>query len=173
MQTLDQTPSFCRKLLSCLNQNARRRLVVLLILGLIAIAISKWFFTPIRISGISMEPGYRDGTFHVINRLPYLFRTPKRGEVVAIKQAETRAVWLARVIGLPGERVAIVKSQVFINGDTLTEPYLILSATIWDRDEIQLGAQQYFVAGDNQTMDQDAHELGEVEARRILGRIWL
>jgi signal peptidase I len=46
---------------------------------------------------------------------------PKRGDVVVFRWPGDRSqVWVKRVIGLPGDRIALRRGQVFINGEAAT-----------------------------------------------------
>ena len=78
-----------------------------LILALISFALFTWVLLPVRAQGISMEPTYEPGTFHLVNRLAFRWRDPVRGDVVAIRLAGTRVVYVKRIIGLPGEKLRI------------------------------------------------------------------
>ena len=46
---------------------------------------------------------------------------PKRGDVVVFRwPGDSKQVWVKRVIGLPGDRIALRDGQVFINGEPAT-----------------------------------------------------
>ncbi len=119
-----------------------------------------------------MNPTYQDGGFTLINRLSYIFRPPARGEVVAIKLAGRRLMFLKRIIGLPGETVTIRNGQVLINDTPLVEPYLI-SPWPWNLAARVLTANEYFVIGDNRRQMIEEHFLGRVYNQQIVGRaLW-
>ena len=62
------------------------------------------------------EPGDAKGL------LPY--RPLRRGDIIVFKYPEPpHQHFVKRVIGLPGDRLKIVRRQVFINGQRLEEPY--------------------------------------------------
>jgi signal peptidase I len=117
-----------------------------------------------------MLPTYHDGSFRLVNRLAYAGREPRRGEVVAIRLAGPRVLFVKRIIGLPGERVRLEAGVVFIDGKLLNEPYVVHRAA-WLMDEKTLGNREYFVAGDNRGMPIEQHELGVVNRDRIVGRM--
>ncbi len=129
-----------------------------------------WLLTPTRVSGISMQPTYRDSTLHLVNRVIYRIRSPARGEIVAIRLAGPHVLYIKRIIGLPGERVAIVDGVVEINGMPLVEPYVVERAP-WNYDEVTVGPTEYFVIGDNRGMRISDHDFGRVDSRRIIGRL--
>ena len=117
-----------------------------------------------------MEPTYRDATFNLVNRVVYRTRRPSRGDIVAIKLAGPSVLYVKRIIGLPGERVAIVDGIVQIDGAPLVEPY-VHKRQPWTYDEVTVGPREYFVIGDNRGMRVNDHDFGRVDARRILGKL--
>ena len=49
----------------------------------------------------------------------------KRGEVVIVKAPdEPGALYIKRVIGLPGEKIVSKNNQIYINGKKLAQPWL-------------------------------------------------
>jgi len=135
-----------------------------------SLVVFKFLFLPIRVVGISMVPTYRNGTINFVNRLSYASANPKRGDVVAIKLAGSRELLLKRIIALPGERIAIQHGAVKINGRRLQEPY-VLSNHTWNYPELLLAADEYFVIGDNRTMDQRWHDYGIRKREDIIGKV--
>lgn len=140
------------------------------VLVLISFVVFRWVLLPVRAEGISMEPTYRSGSFRLVNRLAYSTSPPDRGDIVAIRLAGTRVVYVKRVIGLPGERLAILDGQVTIDGVPLDEPY-VRSRHPWSYPEVVIGPDEYFVVGDNRGMNLRDHALGRVDASRIVGRV--
>jgi len=83
---------------------------------------------------------------------------------------------IKRIVGLPGEVVTLYGGEVYINGRRLFEPYLDLDtrtlknnqknepAAVW-----RLGADQYFVMGDNRFWSCDSRHYGPVRRSEIHG----
>jgi signal peptidase I len=117
-----------------------------------------------------MTPAYRNGTVNFVNRISYSKAKPNRGDVVAIKMARQKSLLLKRIIALPGERVAIRRGVVTVNGAPLNEPY-VLSNRTWNSPEIHLRDDEYFVIGDNRTMDQRWHDYGVRKREDIVGKV--
>jgi signal peptidase I len=140
------------------------------VLAAVSFVTFGWLLTPTRVSGISMQPTYSDSTLHLVNRVIYGIRSPARGDVVAIRLAGPHVLYIKRIIGLPGERVAIVDGVVEINGVPLTEPYVVQRAP-WNYAEVTVGPTEYFVIGDNRGMRISDHDFGRVDSRRIIGRL--
>lgn len=127
---------------------------------------------PIRITGPSMLPTYRENTIHLVNRLAYSWREPRRGDVVSIRLAGHSVMYMKRIVGLPGETVEFRGGQLFVNGQPLDEPY-VKSRSRWEMPPRRLGVEEYFVVGDNRSMPIEDHELGVATRNRIVGKILL
>lgn len=139
-------------------------------LAAVSFVLFKWVLLPVRAEGISMQPTYEPGSFRLVNRVAFGSRPPSRGDIVAIRLAGRRVVYVKRIVGLPGERLEIVGGQILIDGRPLDEPY-VKNRREWDFAEVAIGPQEYFVVGDNRGMNLRDHTLGRVDARRIIGRV--
>lgn len=152
------------------GRNPRRTLVRIVVLAVISVVVFGWVFTPIRVRGVSMQPTYRDGALNLVNRTTFLVRAPARGDVVAIRLAGPSVLYVKRIVGLPSERISIVRGVVEINGSPLMEPY-VRDRQPWDVPEVTVGPREYFVVGDNRGMRVGDHDFGRVDGRRILGKL--
>ena len=141
-----------------------------LVLAAISVTLFTWVLIPIRTEGSSMLPTYQPDRLHFVYRLAYGAGGPARGDVVAIQMAGPHVLYVKRIVGLPGERVAIAGGQVLINGAALPEPYVVHRRP-WDVEEVTLGPREYFVIGDNRGMSVGQHDFGRAQVDRILGRI--
>lgn len=160
--------SWIRRL--ALGRNPQRTLVRIAVLTTVSLVTFGWLLTPVRVSGISMQPTYRDATLHLVNRIVYRIRAPRRGDVVAIRLAGPSVLYVKRIVALPSERVSIVNGVVEINGAPLVEPYVHERAR-WNYPEVTVGPREYFVIGDNRGMRMSDHDFGRVDSRRVIGRL--
>lgn len=140
------------------------RLIVVVALMLI---LTKWCFLPVRVTGRSMEPTYRNGRISMINLLAYRRQEPRRGDVVAIQLQGRRMIILKRIVGLPGERVLIRDGHALVNGTPLDEPYARGRDVPPMNQEAELRSHQYLVIGDNR----DVSEYGLVDRSEIKGKV--
>jgi signal peptidase I len=127
---------------------------------------------PVRITGPSMLPTLRENSIHFVNRLAYVWHEPRRHDVVSIRLAGNSIMYMKRIVGLPGETIEFSDGRLLVNGDVLDEPY-VKSPCRWDRAPRTLGADEYFVVGDNRGMPIDDHYLGAATRDRIVGKILL
>ena len=139
----------------------------ILVLAAVSAITFTWVLIPVRADGDSMLPTYSSGRLTLVNRMAYVRSRPRRGDIVAIRLAGPSVVYIKRVIGLPGERLAVLDGQVLINGEPLLEPYVRHQRRLWQLDELTLGPDEYYVVGDNRS----ASDVGAVAAARILGRL--
>ncbi len=154
-----------------IGRHPKRTLVRLAVLAAAAIVLFGWVLIPIRAEGISMQPTYEPGSFHFVSRLAFVRRDPARGDVVGIRLAGQHVLYVKRVVGLPGERVRFSDGQVLVNDAPIDEPYVKRRNPSWNLPEARLGANEYFVVGDNREMSIGQHELGKTTRARIVGRV--
>jgi signal peptidase I len=149
-----------------------------------------------KVDGLSMAPTLQHGQYLLVNRAiyfnleaglvhrvwpqaptvldrVYLFHPPQRGEIVVLwPPSSSDRPYIKRVIGLPGETVAIRGGVVTVNGVPLTEPYIKAPAAYTMAPRV-IGAGEYFVLGDNRNNSSDSHLFGTVPADHIVGKAWL
>lgn len=146
--------------------------VVLISLAII-LPIRYFLVQPFYVEGASMEPSFYDKEYLIINEISYRFDQPQRGEVVILKSPEDqRYYFIKRVIGLPGEKIVMANGRVFINDKMLEETY-IQSFSNDDYPATTLGADEYFVLGDNRNNSSDSRKFGPIQRQTIIGKVWL
>ena len=135
-----------------------------------AIVLFGFILLPVRLDGISMLPTYREGAINFANRAAYWWRDPRRGDAVAIRMAGPGLIYVKRIVGLPRERIEIASGTVLIDGRALVEPDVIYKLP-WNLRAVTLGADEYFVIGDNRAMAMENHDFGRASRDRIIGRL--
>jgi len=144
-------------------------LIRMVILVVLIVGIYQFVLIPVRITGISMEPTCHDRHVGLVNRLSYYSHEPERSDIVAIKTTGVRIMYLKRIIGLPGETLSISNGVVHINGEPLSEPYVVYKMP-WNLPPIPLASNEYFVIGDNRGMPQEQHDFGRAYRNQIVGK---
>ena len=156
-----------------IGRSPKRTLVRIVVLVAVSVVVFKFVLLPVRVQGGSMLPTYKDHGIHVVYRLAYLFHEPRRGDVVSIRLlAGEHVMYMKRIIGLPGESVAFHKGRLYINGQPLEEPYVMLRGN-WEHGPEQVGPDQFYVVGDNRDMPWADHEKGRAARDRIVGKVVL
>lgn len=146
------------------------------VLGVIVIVLfSQYVISISRVAGESMQPTLKAGQLVAIDRINRRFSPFARGTVVQVRfpgdPDQTR--YVKRIVGLPGDTVALSKGQIFINDRVISEPYLSAgqSANLGDDQQWALLDDQYFLLGDNRAVSNDSRTFGPVEGRFIVGRV--
>ncbi len=76
-----------------------------------------------RVDSGSMRPTLLPGDIIVVGKLPLVFRSPARGDIVVLASPEGDRV-VKRVVGLPGDLVELRRGDLFVNGAHVPEPYV-------------------------------------------------
>ncbi len=150
------------------GRHPRRTAVRVLVIIVGAYIVFGYLLMPIRGVGVSMEPTIVEGDLIFVNQVAYRFRAPARGDIVAVRIAGRSVVYVKRLLALPGDRVAFVDGVLWRNGVPVDEPYVSRRAG-WQLDEVTLGADDYFVVGDNRGMEMAQHEFGTARRNRLIG----
>ncbi len=141
------------------------------ILGLLIAACVLLFIAQgYRVSGDCMEPRLHTGERILADKLAYALRGPRRGDVVVfLYPRDPRQTFVKRVIGLPGDTVAIESGRVLIDGRPLLEPYRVNPAH-GDMAPQFVPHGSYFVLGDNRDFSDDSRFWGDLPRRDLVGR---
>ena len=122
------------------------------------------------VRGNSMEPALHDGDRLVVDRVTYNLGDVGRGDVVVLRYPRNPDVdFVKRVVGLPGDRIAMRSGVLFVNGRAADD-----YGCIPDREnmpEIVVPARQFFVLGDNRPISCDSREFGLVAEHLLKGRV--
>ena len=140
------------------EQIEKRRLASVLDKGAIAISILLFglllrvlAYESVLVTSGSMEPLVQRGDYTIVDHRIALRNGWVRGDVVCFQKPQSwdgpDETLVKRVIGLPGETIALLTGRVLINGQPLTEPYLKELPDPQDIQPIKLGPNQYFMMG--------------------------
>jgi signal peptidase I len=141
---------------------------------LIAIVVILFLYQPVKVEGTSMMPGLVDQERIFINKFIYRFGLADigRGDTVVFWFPEdTSKSYIKRVIGIPGDTVAVRNGTVYVNGKALNEPYV--PPEYRDHSSMPsttLKSDQYFVLGDHRSSSNDSRAWGMVPRSYIYGK---
>jgi signal peptidase I len=166
-------------------------------LALVVFLVIQTSIQNFKVEGSSMRPTLEGGQYLLVNKLVYfkidqerLSRTvpfwevdshnqsfavhpPQRGEVIVFHfPRDPSRDFVKRVIGVPGDTVEIQNGTVYVNDESLDEPYLT-SRDRSNMDEVFLEDGEYFVLGDNRRGSNDSRNWGPVPEENILGKVWI
>lgn len=146
----------------------------LLLSVVIAIVVILFLYQPVKVEGTSMMPSLVDQERIFINKFVYRFGFGdiQRGDMVVFHYpTDPSKSYIKRVIGLPGDTVAIEDGVVFVNGRRLDETYV--PDEYRDRQTLPLTkvpSDHYYVLGDHRTSSNDSRSWGPVERQYIYGK---
>ena len=149
----------------------RVRTLALLAVGVGLLLAARTFVAePFAIPSESMQPTLRPGDQVLVDKLSYRLGAPVRDDLVAF--TTSGSVNLKRIVGLPGDRVAIEDGVLVVNGRAQREAYVDHSRI----DGVYFGpvvvpARRYFVLGDNRGASRDSRDYGPVAREDLLGRV--
>jgi signal peptidase I len=147
---------------------------------IIVFLIRTFVAQPFIVSGASMADTLSTGEYLIIDQVSYYFSEPARGDVIVFRYPnDPSKFFIKRIIGTPGDTVAIIDGAVRLSKagatDTvvLTEPYVTHSGDQAEPLSVTLGAGEYFVMGDNRGASSDSRAWGALPAEHIVGRALL
>jgi signal peptidase I len=145
---------------------------------------------PFQVQQESMDPTLAEGQYILIDKLTPRFDSGWRGDVVVFNPVvheescadagdriggEPDVPFIKRVIGQPGDEVALVDGAVTVNGVEIDEPYVHGEPTdpLSDEESWVVPADRLFVMGDNRGNSIDSRSFGPVCLSEVVGRAWL
>jgi signal peptidase I len=123
------------------------------------------------VKGHSMEPSLEDGDRLVVDRFAADIGDVHRGDVVVLRYPRNPSIdFVKRVVGLPGDHIAMRNGQVYVNGVIQTAEWTCIEDR-QDLPEATMPDGTYFVLGDNRPISCDSREFGLVTQELIKGRV--
>ena len=184
-------------------------LIALLLFSVVRTFLVEAFRIPTR----SMENTLLAGDFLLVNKAVYgaqvpgtrtrlpAFDDPHRGDVIVFTPPhEPDRHYVKRIVGMPGDTLAMTDKTLYVNGELLSEPYARYSdpdplgdysatSMLWQRGflahrieertyhpsrdnwgPLVVPAGRYFVLGDNRDDSEDSRFWGFVHAQAVTGR---
>jgi signal peptidase I len=141
---------------------------------ILVILIRQFLFTPVIVSGESMEPTFENDNMIVISKIHSI----NRFDMVVFHSPYADDNLIKRVIGLPGDHLVMDHDKLYINDIKHSEDYLAVH-----KDEIFIGERltedfevvvpdgTLFVLGDNRRNSRDSRELGFIDEKLIVGKV--
>ncbi len=154
-------------------------LVYFVIVIVSVLLIHQFVGQQIEVSGSSMESTLHNEDHLILEKVTYEIKKPKRYDIVVFRpySEEKDTYYIKRVIGLPGETIQIIGSDIYIDDRLLDENYgnnPIMDGGI-AQEPITLAQDQYFLLGDNRNNSKDSRDesIGPVKRSAIIGRAWV
>jgi signal peptidase I len=138
-----------------------------LVFGVVRPFVLEAFYIP---SG-SMLPTLKVGERVFVNKFIYRFSEPQRGDIVVFRDVEgADEDLIKRVVGLPGDEVAVQNGVLSLNGEPQEEPYVntrFPDDSFYGPTKVPEG--EVFVMGDNRSNSADSRVFGPVPMENVEG----
>lgn len=164
------------------NKKTKVKYLIRALIGLgvaaLAVVLTIAFGKRESVGDAGMSPTLEHGQVVLIDRAAYNMFSPKKNEIIAFAPngGERSIVYVRRIIGLPGDRIQIIKGKIYLNGEEYQDKYTtepIKLPGLAD-SEVTVGEDEYFVLGDNRNLSEDSRSeaIGNVKKKDILGKVW-
>lgn len=162
----------------------------LLVAFVLAVVINVFLVQHMVVEGHSMDPTLKDQGHILISKLSHSMKSmPDYGEIVVIDSRVARSrsaqddlsesvpqlftpknyIFIKRVIGKPGDVLEFKDGQVYRNGATIQEPYLLEHMKYSTDKKVVVPNNSIFVMGDNRNNSLDSRMLGTIPLDHVLG----
>lgn len=140
---------------------------------LLNLVLREHVFAITKIEGSSMFPTLENHQRVYLNRLAYTVGEPEHGDIVVFPAPHDARDYIKRVIGLPGDRVAIQDGHLYVNGEQQPETYI--DTVPEDFPAVTVAPGHIFVMGDNRhpmgSLDSRDTRVGQVAIDQLKGRV--
>ncbi len=143
-----------------------------------ALIIVIFIAQPVRVRGDSMKDTLHDGEKLFMEKVSRYYGGLDRFDIVIFdpeNESDPGALYVKRIIGLPGERIRIDEDgNIYINGEKLEGDVYgreVIEDPGMAEEEITLSDKEYFCMGDNrnESLDSRFKEVGPVNIKQIKG----
>lgn len=140
----------------------------------VAIVIRQFLFTPVIVSGQSMEPTFENENKIVISKIHKI----NRFDMIVFHAPNSEEDFIKRVIGLPGDVVVMKDDKLYINGEEYEEDYIRLNKDkvldgqkLTEDFKVEVPEGYLYVLGDNRRHSTDSRELGVIDEKSVVGAV--
>lgn len=158
-------------------------ILAIIIIGLYLV-VFRFLLANETISGPSMQPTFENNDRVIAVRHSKL----SRGDIVILKAPdEPGALYIKRIIGVPGDSIKSKNDVMYINGKAFKEPYLTQYKKKLSKGQLytnnfsleqlyhvkRVPKNCYFVMGDHRNVSKDSRMIGFIKRQDIIGEVKL
>lgn len=150
----------------------------LILLGLRAAFVAYYIPSPAMLDTLQIN----DRLF--VNRFAYAFDNPMIGDIFVFRVPESipgydpnKRIWIKRVVGVAGDRVAIENGRLLVNGNPVETPEFLARNRFFSKlqggavfEETLVPEGHVLLFGDNSGNSYDGRYWGPIEDDRIIGK---
>ncbi len=149
----------------------REILESIVIAVILALIIRTFAFEPFYIPSGSMEPTLQINDEILVNKFGHHIWEFQRGDILVFKYPENPEIdYVKRLIGLPGEKVELKDSKLYINDQEVAEDYLPEGLKFDDYGPVEVPEGHYLMLGDNRNNSEDSRYWGCLPEDNVIGK---
>jgi len=161
---------------SSLGKQVWDNLQVIAIALTLALLLRFFVAEPRFIPSDSMIPTLEIGDRLVVEKVSYHFHPPQPGDIIVFQPPQQLQIqgylqgqaFIKRVMGVPGQTIAVQNGQVYINNSPIQEDYIAESPN-YTLDPVTVPQDYLFVMGDNRNNSNDSHVWGFLPQKNVIG----
>lgn len=142
-----------------------KEVIPYIVIVVVVILIRTFIITPVRVDGDSMKNTLKNGDILLLYKLSSI----NRFDIIVLDEEKDNEKIIKRVIGMPGETVAIKKGKIYINDKVIDDEYAYGETS--DYNKVTLKDDEYFILGDNRLISKDSRYFGPIKENEIKGKI--
>ena len=142
-----------------------KEVIPYIVIVVVVVLIRTFIITPVRVDGDSMKNTLKNGEILLLYKLSSI----DRFDIIVLDEEKDNEKIIKRVIGLPGETVAIKKGKIYINDKVIDDEYAYGETS--DYNKVTLRDDEYFILGDNRLISKDSRYFGPIKDNEIKGKI--
>ena len=142
-----------------------KEVIPYIVIVVVVVLIRTFIITPVGVDGDSMKNTLKNGDILLLYKLSSI----DRFDIIVLDEEKDNEKIIKRVIGLPGETVAIKKGKIYINDKVIDDEYAYGETT--DYNKVTLKDDEYFILGDNRLISKDSRYFGPIKDNEIKGKI--
>lgn len=174
-----------------INKKVIEYVEAIIVAVVIALVIRTFVLQPYTIPSGSMLNTLLSGDCVLVNKFVYGIKIPftddylvdigepERGDVVVFEYPKNPSQdYIKRIVGMPGDVIAVRDKQLYVNGQKPDEPYVIhirpagLVAPEDNFGPFTVPQGEYFMMGDNRDDSADSRKWGTVKRNALVGKAW-
>lgn len=142
-----------------------KEVIPYIVIVVVVVLIRTFIITPVRVDGDSMKNTLKNGDILLLYKLSSI----DRFDIIVLDEEKDNEKIIKRVIGLPGETVAIKNGKIYINDKVIDDEYAYGETS--DYNKVTLKDDEYFILGDNRLISKDSRYFGPIKENEIKGKI--
>ena len=142
-----------------------KEVIPYVVIVVVVVLIRTFIIPPVRVDGDSMKNTLKNGDILLLYKLSSI----NRFDIIVLDEEKDNEKIIKRVIGMPGETIAIKKGKIYINDKVIDDEYAYGETS--DYNKVTLRDNEYFILGDNRLISKDSRYFGPIKENEIKGKI--